>query len=593
MPSRFAGGHEPLRGPPSLGSFQETPTDRYFDSHQDNHNALAPGYHASDRFETDNTTVMSSAPASEADWASDSETAPEEHPLLRDHSPPPPYERAEPIFVLQQNDVESQSSDSSATLFFGETKDTVPRAARDRGMRSVLYSVGNAPSRRSCDTSTLGDNDGRPSAEFDLNMHDYLVAEPPHCQHQYDYEQTRYGLRKGPKCQRIRNLCLRKPQVIRCITIMALLAIAAVAFFWPKSFVSREYHIQTLDHFDFSDSISQNSGLPSDFSGVLRVLSGSAGQATDLRVSVKSISSDLQGGKDGAEWRPERLSTSAEVSLYFRPGLEITRLNIASKNLDVVLSSDLIVTESTTITLNKGRLVSEKFEYSTETSITVQRAKVKGKFALNNLLFFKKDAGSMKVEINPKFSADGQPSKPAILEIIQGSGKLKVKYPDHQRDIPVRDYRTTITSRSGTVGGTILHGTQTTIEKETGDMNINIFPFRSGKGISSLTTYQGSGVTTIEVLKPDLRQSGNSLTKISSSHTSRSGNMKLKYPEEWQGSIYGEAKSGILDFKGDNVTVVERGGAGRPNYIRAQKGDGESKLKFVIDSGIVETTVGE
>jgi hypothetical protein len=153
-----------------------------------------------------------------------------------------------------------------------------------------------------------------------------------------------------------------------------------------------------------------------------------------------------------------------------------------------------------------------------------------------------------------------------------------------------REYRTTIISRSGTVGGKILHGKDTTIKMKSGSLDAQILPYGVDRS-TSLTTVVESGAATIELLMPP-KKHGHNLTGISSSHTSRSGQLQLKHPDKWQGSIHGVARSGSRSLTGADVEITDQGIRGGKKYIHAQKGRGLNKLKFDIKSGAVDATIG-
>lgn len=357
-----------------------------------------------------------------------------------------------------------------------------------------------------------------------------------------------------------------------------------------EDLVTRDYQIETLKSFEFSKSNNQNSGLPNGFRGTMRILSGPADQTVDLNVSIKSTESDILGGRSGADWRPSSLSRCAEASLYFRRGLELYNFEIAAQKLTLVVASDLVDIRTTIINLRQGRLVSDAFGSSRETYIDTRSSSISGTFNLHDLLSIKSRSGSVSVDINPRPAREGQTAMPAVLEVESRSGSVQVRYPANESNIPDRDYRTNIDSRSGSVRAKILHGSETKIKIRSGRLDAQILPFGIKGVSSSLITELRSGHTSVDVLKP--RGHGDPLSRMASSHSVRSGGMDLRYPDEWNGTIYGDARSGSVSVRGRGVEIIKQKDKGAHKYIRAKKGNGQSKLEFDVRSGSGSATFG-
>jgi hypothetical protein len=75
---------------------------------------------------------------------------------------------------------------------------------------------------------------------------------------------------------------------------------------------------------------------------------------------------------------------------------------------------------------------------------------------------------------------------------------------------------------------------------------------------------------------------------MSSSHTSTSGALALRYPKEWEGTIEGNTKSGKIQIHGNGVEVVRQDSDKLHHYLLARKGNGKSKLNFETGSGGVD-----
>lgn len=546
---------DPLLGPPSPGDDQYTPTEDYFRSHQrvEDRDVGASVIDRSSVASYDTgapfspSSVFTPPPTfSEAEGSRDTDWEDSEHqPLLSREDSPPPYDGDERTDTKWQTDARKDTKGSST-----------------------------------------------PSIDIPEESLPFIddLPQPP--------EPTKGALHQDQRRKSIINvIALILGGVLCALFILVTVSISRGngPFSWisvcqTSHFGSRNYQIQRLSYLELNDHKKQNSGLPKGFAGTVHLLSGPPGQTVDLNVSIRSTESDLRKGASGAEWRPRRLSSCAEVSLFFRPGLSIATLDISAKKMNVVLSTDLIVTESTTISLKGGTLVSENFSSSQETYISTKGGTVRGAIGLRDLLSIKTKSGSISVDVLPQAAMSGRP-QPAVLEVESKSSSVHLNYPTDHADIPDREYRCAITSQSGSVTGTILHGRETTIDVSSGNINARVLPYASGAGASSLNTKMRSGSTSITVLKP-YSGPGNRQHSISSSHSARSGQLNLRYPDEWQGSIDGQVKSGNLNLRGRDVEILEQGARGALKYVHARKGQAASKLKFEIKSGNVDVVVG-
>ncbi|KAH8647305.1 hypothetical protein BX600DRAFT_443511 [Xylariales sp. PMI_506] len=364
-------------------------------------------------------------------------------------------------------------------------------------------------------------------------------------------------------------------------------------------FTSRAYQLDNINHFDFSKSKVRNSGLPEGFSGTLNIMTGPSYQKSDVNVSIRSTKYDLQDHSRNSEgeWRPTRLSPCAEVTLYFRPGLQLSSLRIDASQLKITLSSDIATIDTTRITLKSGTIEANYFDSSRKTYIDAGLTSISGVFTLHDELSIKVTAGSIAVGVAPEASLQG-PSSPAVLDIDSASGRLEIDYPSERGldYIPDREYRTSIKSRSGIVSGRILHGKETKINVQSGTLVVGIIPYGpsigSGSTSSSLTTTIQSGYSLLQVHDPYVRNGNDPFKGMSSSHSQTSGRLNLRYPDAWEGSISGHTKSGSIALYGHGVAISEEGRSGGHQFIRAQKGQGENQIKFDIQSGSADVKIG-
>jgi len=381
---------------------------------------------------------------------------------------------------------------------------------------------------------------------------------------------------------------------------------------WPAS-CSAESHVlyscsvQHLEHFEFRDNSTLDSYAPRLLSGDLLILPGSSNQVADLEIKVISSGKDIDleekfpgivlGSRlhvDASDltkrWRQSSLSRCGQVVLHFRPGLVLSKFRIVSTNMDVKIHDNLIVTGAAEIVLTSGSLFSKRLISSRETRIDVGSGSVSGSYNLYDLLSIKTSSGSISVDINPKPVDDEHPA-PAVLLVHSRSGTVNIQYPVATAEIPDRDYRTTVVSQYGSVGGKLLHGRHTAIETQSSSINVQVLPYAADQYPSTLNTKSTSGSTRLELLSP-YKYAGTAMARLSSTHTTVSGQLVLDYPDEWEGKISGQTRSGSLKLSGSDVNVIDQGSSGGGHYIVAKKGDGNSALKFSAQSGSVDATVG-
>jgi hypothetical protein len=193
-------------------------------------------------------------------------------------------------------------------------------------------------------------------------------------------------------------------------------------------------------------------------------------------------------------------------------------------------------------------------------------------FDLLDLLSIHSTSGSLNIGIHPQ-PADKETPVPAEVSIISQSGSINVDFPTFS--IPEREYHVSISSQSGGIDGSILHGRRTSLATRSGSINVRL---HLAAEESDLQAENGSGSQDITVLN-----TGKNIKAMSSTHSSTSGSLNLRYPREWEGMIEGHTLSGSSGFYGGGVDVIRRS----KNYVLAKKGNGNSTLRFRTGSGSV------
>jgi len=202
-----------------------------------------------------------------------------------------------------------------------------------------------------------------------------------------------------------------------------------------------------------------------------------------------------------------------------------------------------------------------------------------GQFELYDLLGIRSHSGSINIGVRPH-PADKDFPAPARLVIESHSGSVNVNMA--ALAAPERDYFASIESWSGSVGGSLIHGRDTTVLSHSGSINMRFSLSGADNASSTLSTTSESGRSDITVLNP-ARFAGakSSIKEMTSTHVTKSGSLSLRYPRDWEGIIEGHTQSAGLTLYGRDVEVIER----RQHYVLARKGKGDSRLTFHTASG--------
>ncbi|KAJ9637157.1 hypothetical protein H2199_007443 [Coniosporium tulheliwenetii] len=202
------------------------------------------------------------------------------------------------------------------------------------------------------------------------------------------------------------------------------------------------------------------------------------------------------------------------------------------------------------------------------TIINVGTGSVSGKYALRDYLSIRTTTGSISITVDPQ-PADPASPKPAVFEAYAKRGSIRVDFPT-RGTIPDREYEVTVHSDTGSISGTFIHGRHTSLSATTGSISAKILPCGAGNA-SELRTEALTGATTVTLLAP-YKDAGTVMGGLESSHKSKSGSMKLVYPQEWEGTVEGRTASGSVGLHGRDLEVVreDKGWVGK--HVVAKKG---------------------
>lgn len=378
---------------------------------------------------------------------------------------------------------------------------------------------------------------------------------------------------------------------------------------WPQlcrpieSTRSLSFDYSNLSHFEFLEKFQHNSSESSSgrFIGSLQLLPAREGQESDITIDVAISASDaiisesVQTEVTDSSLKinlPRRWGRGIKsdsclkvnVSIFVRPGLvlEDLVLDLDTSRVEIPSTLDFKVNESK-IDLHAGGLDATPFFTSRETRINLGAGSVTGEYSLYDLLQIQTHAGSVTVNVLPQ-EADDEKPVPAVLSIGSDAGSVHAAYPPLGTPIPNRQYCTTVWSHQGSIHGNYIHGIKTTLESNSGSITADILPYIVKDFSSILHTRTDAGAQRINIFSP-YNAVGTKIKGLTSSHLTHAASLTIEYPPEWEGLIEGRTGVGTLTLRGD-VKVIKEGGVGPVGgYVLAEKGNGDSEMKFRTNAG--------
>ncbi|KAK7921331.1 hypothetical protein PG985_009353 [Apiospora marii] len=253
-----------------------------------------------------------------------------------------------------------------------------------------------------------------------------------------------------------------------------------------------------------------------------------------------------------------------------------------------------------------------------------------GTWPLYDMLGLHSTAGNVQASIAPKPVLESDP-KPAVLSLSTVSGFLSAAEPIHELgQMPIREYLVDLKSTSGRIHGALAFSTGIDLKSTASDIAVDLLPVLDSSKVNATTPAQletgtTSGTTAVRVLDPiwfagwsaspstnnsppplshaaaaaaaakrdgqlpkaapitltamaTLEQvrdvsaaaglANQPLNCLQAVHKSTSGDIGLKYPASWVGTLVGDSTAGKLGVTGKAVQVVKStSGLGRSELV--------------------------
>ncbi|KAL8897160.1 MAG: hypothetical protein Q9207_007353, partial [Kuettlingeria erythrocarpa] len=225
--------------------------------------------------------------------------------------------------------------------------------------------------------------------------------------------------------------------------------------------------------------------------------------------------------------------------------------------------------------------------HALSTTLNTISGAVKGDFRLSDSLVIHTTSGSIDINLDlvPSKSSSATPAK---LDIKSNSGSIAI----HTRtissptQIPARDYRSNISSSSGSIAASLVHGTSTKLCSHSGRIQASLYPHGNATDRSDLYTETQSGSQEIKV-HSSLSSATAPLRKFFADYNGISGSLNISYPAQWEGTVAGSTVSGSIGAVWPGLEIIKDvKGAGNHTF-KAIKGTGVGLLKFKAVSGSV------
>ncbi|KAI9716372.1 MAG: hypothetical protein M1828_000361 [Chrysothrix sp. TS-e1954] len=368
------------------------------------------------------------------------------------------------------------------------------------------------------------------------------------------------------------------------------------------------FDFKDVSDFSLIDNIRGRSISPS-LDGKVVVMPGDAIQKSDVRVIVSMESTDhdfldevsfvqtdnklaieviqappVLRGPEGAE------CTILNVLLLPRPGLILDNFGIMTRHFSVMLMKDLklSIREQTNVAALGGSvtsLVDAHVFHSTSTRIHTSVGSINGTIPFDESLTLRTTSGDIGMSIQGT-SHDGYKPPRANFTASSTSGNINITFPSPPAErLHCAGCNIHVSTTSGSISGHFIQGLHTKLESISGLIDGSIRALDRYPSSIRLNTVSLFNRTTLQVLKP-AHSLFESMKNITSYHKSISGDIRVSYPESWEGRLDGSTLSGELLVRGARI---ERKTS---NFISAIHGDGDSKIGFSTVNGNVNITIG-
>ena len=212
------------------------------------------------------------------------------------------------------------------------------------------------------------------------------------------------------------------------------------------------------------------------------------------------------------------------VTIWVARGAALESFSIASESLAIIIHPDVdLNTSNTDITTSSGNVSmlsdSPTAFASRHTTIRGGSNSISGTYPLYDILSISTTSGSIDVTVLPQEVSPTEP-QPAALSLASNDGLIRSTV--STISVPDRNYTNSISSNSGAVAVTLLHGNYTSIHTGSASITADIYPYGFNGSRTVINTRSQSGQVDVTV-NPSLSHPSDVMNQMSTNHRSLSG----------------------------------------------------------------------
>ncbi|KAH6883319.1 hypothetical protein BKA58DRAFT_374893 [Alternaria rosae] len=359
-----------------------------------------------------------------------------------------------------------------------------------------------------------------------------------------------------------------------------------------------------------------NSTVGDRLSGIIHVQKGDVAQTSDIEVRLEINSSSTTDYKNvvyhqsasslSLDYLPsdddEDICTEIKVVVCFRPESPVRPLDvldIRSETMDLWIHDwawqikNLIThTSHGEYTYEGGKGEDPLHPHNISASSTT--GVMWGWYGCEGTIKMHSESGQIILMLVPRYTFIGKTMRPELISVSTVSGAADVAALWAYWPQQSFTHRTEIHTVSGNLVAQIPHGSSTNLSSDSGNINAYLRPFAamSLDNASAIYTSTKSGQTNFRLDNANrelLDEIYDPLLSTTSEHYVGDGDMYLRYPFSWFGSMDATVREGSIKFNASALDEVEEG----DGFIKAIRGRGAgSRMKAHVDKGMMDVTLG-
>ncbi|KAI4201758.1 MAG: hypothetical protein LQ348_001602 [Seirophora lacunosa] len=293
-----------------------------------------------------------------------------------------------------------------------------------------------------------------------------------------------------------------------------------------------------------------------------------------------------------AQAHSEQHRISVNSTIYISPNLALTSFALSTSSLSIAIPSGIPLSSQTPVHISAPFSPLTFSSHGPLSGLTIDAlsislsttSSIHGAFTLRDALSLHTTSGSITITLALQPSSH-KTTAPATLDVQSSSGSIAIHTTTLSK-IPPRDYRSSISTSSGSIDASLVHGTRTALRSHSGRVNANLYPHGNTTLRSDIAVDTQSGSQDV-VVHASLTDATAPLRHFFAHLHAISGSVRAAYPAQWEGRVDGSTVSGGISVAWPGLRVMkDERGPGR-HALEGVKGLGEGVLGFRAVSGSV------